>query len=143
MATPLITDEMLFLTEIDMIDNQHKKLTSIINNLHMGIMDVGKDREQVFKQAAQECIAYVKTHFSDEEKLLLETKYPEFNQHKKMHADYIWKLIEETENFEKGSRVAPNRFVKFLSEWLIHHIAVQDKKYVLFLRKVKPDLFVK
>lgn len=132
MSTPLVTWNMVYLTGIPDLDAQHRHLLDIINSLHQGLVEAGQDRESLFRQAAKECVVYVQKHFADEERYLLEHHYPGVQAQKQAHTLFTQRLLTDVQRFEKGDRLAPNRLVKFLAEWLVDHIAFEDKKYGLF-----------
>ena len=119
---------------IDIIDNQHKRLLDAINQLHHGLSDPRQDRTQAFRDAARQCVAYVKDHFSTEETLLQEKAYPGYPAQKAAHAYFVRRLLADSERFETGDHLAPNRFVRFLAEWLVSHIAIEDQKYAAYFR---------
>jgi hemerythrin-like metal-binding protein len=81
---------------------------------------------------------YVIEHFSTEEKLLLEINYPGYAAQKREHAYFIKRLLEEADRFDQGDNWAPSRFVSFLADWLVSHIATEDKKYAVYFQGNKP-----
>jgi hemerythrin len=40
-------------------------------------------------------------------------------------------------NFENGKHFVPNMFVRFLRDWIVHHIAITDTKYADYIRNIK------
>ena len=69
---------------IKKIDNQHKKLIEIINRLYYSR---GNRPHTVLGKTIQELIEYTKTHFTDEERLMRENGYPDYQAHKKRQVD--------------------------------------------------------
>lgn len=49
-----------------------------------------------------ELIDYTKTHFADEEQLMEEHGYPDYEKHKETHAELIEKLLELRAKFDEG-----------------------------------------
>lgn len=116
------------------IDEQHKRLLEITNNLFNACTQ-GKDVANAeFKDAIKDAVNYVKTHFAFEEDLLTKNNYPELKRHKLEHEAFVKKILEEAKNFETGKQFVPNNFVRFLRDWTLEHIAVSDKKYALFFK---------
>ncbi|HOJ65345.1 MAG TPA: bacteriohemerythrin [Spirochaetota bacterium] len=116
------------------IDNQHKKLINLANELFKACL-IGKEfAEKEFKNVIKEAVDYVKVHFKFEEELLFKYNYPEFKQHKQEHEDFVRKILEDVKNFESGKNFVPNNFARFLRDWTLQHIAVSDKKYSAFLK---------
>jgi hemerythrin len=61
---------------IKMIDDQHKGLLDIVNDLYSH--STGNEFEEMlyFKDVIHQSVEYIKNHFQVEEKLLIATKYP-------------------------------------------------------------------
>jgi len=130
----LIEWESKYCLKIKEIDEQHKKLINLANKLFNACTQ-GKDiAEEEFKNAIKEAVDYAKSHFKFEEELLSKYNYPEINEHRKEHEDFIKKIILEIKNFETGKKFVPNSFARFLRDWTLEHIAISDKKFSFFLK---------
>jgi len=121
--------EKRYETGVELIDSQHKKLVSIINDLYSGLHSRYKDKSEAFAKAAKDAVDYVRTHFQDEEQWMTETAYPGIELQKEQHRKFIAALLKGTKEFEEGRIYSAFEFLKFLKEWLISHIAVEDKKF--------------
>lgn len=119
---------------IPVIDRQHKKLVMLCNNLHMALnnREFGGSWEEEFKYAIRECFEYVKVHFRSEETLMQAAGFHGLREHKEVHAVFIKKVLEYSsmEYYSIGSAFG---LVRFLYEWILSHIAHDDK---LFVRSV-------
>lgn len=129
-------------TGIDRIDDQHKHLVQLCNQLHESIVtDNPLEQKHTFASILKECVAYVGTHFADEEKLMQASGYEAYPQHKKQHDEFTKKVLETAQGFNAQDRLASIKFVKFLYEWLLSHISYEDKKYIpclsTYLKKMK------
>ncbi len=113
------------------IDNQHKKLVDLINDLH-NAMKEGKGKE-ILGKIIGELISYTKFHFKAEENLMLQNNYPEYKNHKAEHEAFTNKVIEFEEKFKRGSVVLSQEIILFLKDWLINHIKGTDKNYSPYL----------
>jgi hemerythrin-like metal-binding protein len=123
---------------IEKIDNQHKKLIEIINRLYYSR---GNRPHTVLGKTIQELIEYTKTHFTDEERLMRENGYPDYQAHKKRHEAFI----EEVKKFNTEYQKVDDDLLEdyslitdvlfFLKTWLCDHILVVDKEYCPFLNK--------
>jgi hemerythrin len=118
---------------IGVIDEQHRELLRLTNDLYRGCSRIGEERDLYFKDAIHRSVDYVKIHFSTEESLLEKVNYPDIEAHKKEHRDFIIKVLENVRDFEDGKRFAPSAFVRFLRDWILTHIAVSDKNYGPYL----------
>ena len=116
---------------IPIIDSQHKELVVLANELNYKCLRHNKDTvKEGFVCAVRGSINYVKVHFSTEEKIMERVGFPGLEQHKLQHQGFIAKILEEIEGLESGHALAPNRFVIFLKDWVLSHIAISDKEMV-------------
>ena len=113
------------------IDDQHKKLIDMINELH-DAMKSGRGKEVVGKTLS-ELVKYTEQHFSFEEKLFTQHNYPEGRTHSKTHQDLIDQLKEFISKYESGQNTLSIELMNFLRDWLTNHIMGTDKKYTSFL----------
>lgn len=113
------------------IDNQHKKLVGLINELHSAMREAhGKD---VLGKILNDLTDYTVFHFSTEEKLMKDNGYPGYIAHKSEHDKLTKQVTELKDNLESGKSVISQEVLFFLKDWLLNHIAVTDKKYSSFL----------
>lgn len=123
---------------IPVIDAQHKQLVELCNNLYLDIMRTNVD-DSVWKSAVEkslhECVDYVKEHFSNEEKIMQAVSYDGFEAHKKMHESFTWKILGTAATFSSMDVSEAIKFVKFLYDWILEHIAHVDKLYVPLVSK--------
>jgi len=116
---------------IDSIDQQHRKLVDLINQLQTAVdYSTGEEFE---REALDELVDYTKTHFSYEEGLMSDNGYPDFEPHKAVHNKMIKKVEEVLAEYEKDHDAAMSNAVEFLRGWLINHINGTDKEYSSFL----------
>lgn len=110
------------------IDDQHKKLITLVNQLHDGMMN-GRGKETV-GPVLKGLIDYTRTHFKYEEDLFARTGYGEAAAHKKEHDELVRRVIEIQKIYdEKGPSVLTIQVMNFLKEWLTAHILGSDMKY--------------
>jgi hemerythrin len=132
MSIPLVVWNGSFLVNFEIIDNQHKGLIDIINDLIQGCDKSKAIRDIVFIKTLRKAVEYTQLHFSTEEKYLLQVNYPEFDAQKKEHDAFISEVIKQLKSFEENQN-DPAALVEFLKNWLLNHIAVMDKKYAPYL----------
>jgi len=113
------------------IDEQHKRLVDLINQLH-DAMKSGKGQEALGK-ILSELADYTVYHFGTEEKLFKQYGYPEYARHKKAHDDLTKQVMEIKKSFDAGSSVVTVEVMNFLKDWLTKHILDADKKYTPYL----------
>jgi hemerythrin len=113
------------------IDEQHKKLIDIINQL-ADAMSVGKGRD-VLNGVLAELVSYTEYHFETEEKLFREHGYPEHERHSQAHDELAVKARELKAAFDRGETKLSVDVMLFLSTWLNRHILDEDKHYEPYL----------
>ena len=127
----LVIWKELYSVNITEIDNQHKKLIELINNLHAAII-TGKGKE-VLSQILSDLVDYTLTHFATEEKYFDQFDYPESEIHKKQHIDIVEQVAALTKKYELGEKVLTIDVMNFLRDWLQNHIIDSDKKFGPYL----------
>jgi len=116
---------------IDSIDQQHKKLLGLINQLQTAVdYSTGDEFE---REALDELVDYTKTHFTYEEGLMEQNDYPDYEPHKAQHVEMIKKVDEVLAEYAKDHETAMSNAVEYLKGWLINHINGTDKQYSSFL----------
>ena len=124
-----------FLVGDDELDAQHKELVRLTNEFYNGTQMGGVVAKVFFMQTIKGALHYVKTHFSAEEKIMQKVGFPQYDEHKKQHEDFIAAVTRETQVFESQDNPDPKAFVKYLMDWITLHIADSDKKYAPYLAK--------
>lgn len=109
------------------IDEQHKAIISIINELFDRMHDI-KD-----KTALPETIArlksYAESHFANEEKYFDLYDYEDKERHKNSHRAYERQIAKYEEDFKNSKDFLSFEILDFLENWWLNHIRTEDKKY--------------
>ena len=114
------------------IDAQHKKLFTLINNLH-DAMSEGKGKE-VLGSTLDSLVDYAKVHFADEERMLMKINYPELATQQAEHNAFVQKVFELQGQYRAGKIALTLPTMEFLRDWLVNHILKVDKKYAPFVK---------
>ena len=122
---------------IEMIDKQHKHLVALTNQLYQACRCGGNVRDIVFKETMSRMVEYIRFHFASEQKLLQSVNYPHYTEHKSEHDSLVKKVLETTKNYGGNKRFVPNNFVRFLRDWIVSHIAHEDKKFGFYIMALK------
>ena len=118
---------------IEVIDEQHKKLFEVLGNLFDGM---GKKRDKEFLGAIiGELVQYAAEHFATEEIFMRQYDFPGYVQHKKEHEAFKDKVAAFQKSFETGKATLSLEVINFLTGWLDHHILKVDKEYSPFLNE--------
>jgi hemerythrin len=129
---PLMTWTEDLTVGIPTIDAQHHRWLDMINDLHEA-MRAGAGKERIDSILA-EMVAYTRTHFATEEKLLSTHKYPEYAQHKALHDAFVLKVQDMLARQSSGKSGLTLEVMSTLKDWLINHIQKVDVKYVAHLQ---------
>jgi hemerythrin len=109
------------------IDEQHKKLFDLVNAMY-DAMHAGKGRDMI-GTVIDEFVDFTDYHFKAEERLLLQHGYPDFDEHKEMHATLVRKAQSIKQAFDSGNSPTAIEVMLMLSNWLNMHILDEDQKY--------------
>lgn len=123
----LIAWEEKYSVNVKEIDDQHKKLVQLVNELHDAML-VGKGK-QITSKVLQSLIDYTAHHFATEEKYMTKFNYPAYPQHKAEHDNLVKQVLDFQDKFNNGQAVISLDLMKFLKDWLINHILGTDKKF--------------
>ena len=120
-----------FSVNIKLIDDQHKQLFRIINDLHDAWK--GNKPREVIGDIFSGLLDYTDKHFKQEEELFRRYGYPETSAHVDAHRALVTKAVEVKNKFDKGELTVNADVMNFLKNWLNNHILRVDKKYSAFL----------
>ncbi len=122
-------------TGFDEVDNQHKRLISILNELYVA-MKSGKS-EEIIDKILNELHSYTIYHFSTEERYMKKYGYPKFVEHKGQHDNFAARIKDFMKRRARGEATLSIELMNFLKDWLINHIITKDKEMcAFFLQKM-------
>jgi len=130
----LIDWSSTFMCGIKLIDDQHKGLVDLVNDMFRHVTEDEEQERKYLNKVIDEAVSYIKVHFSTEEKIMDATKYQGYTEHKNEHKKFILTVLEHVEKFNSGKRVSLMSFSKFLKEWVLSHIAVVDRQYFVHFK---------
>ncbi len=120
-------------TGISEIDNQHKVLVSLINELGDLVGDYfdRKAAAQVFNKLKN----YAIFHFATEEGLMAQYHYVEsdLNAHLAQHRQFESEFESVERDFDTISVEECNVVLSYLTNWLINHICKVDRRLAAFI----------
>jgi len=117
---------------IDKIDNQHKELVRLVNQLHSAMK--AKAGIQESSKILEQLADYTVYHFGFEEKLFDVHNYEASEEHKKNHRDFVKKVVDFQSDLKAGRAGLSMDLMYFLTKWLKDHILKTDKAYVSYLK---------
>ena len=136
-SSDLISWDESFSTGIKLIDEQHKELVVLTNELFNACRQGDNNIGPVFKDALSSMVDYVRFHFTAELEILQRINYPGYLDHKKQHDDLIIKILSASKEYATGKKFTPNKFARTLRDWVFGHIAFYDKHYAAFIIEQK------
>ncbi|MGP1438897.1 MAG: bacteriohemerythrin [Treponema sp.] len=121
------------------IDGHHKKLINIIEEIYSLLdLPINEYRYKVGK-VLKKLSDYTIYHFTEEEKVMKQHKYPGFEEHAKIHASFIKKLHDALPLMAGGDKQTAIDMYNFLGNWLVEHIAITDHQWSNFIHEKYPD----
>ena len=121
-----------FSVGIGQIDNEHKRLLVLLNELNNVVE--GSAGLGVLGGVLDGLVDYTHYHFAHEEDLFQRSSYPAYEQHRQQHVDFVAKVTAVYGDFKSGSSaVQPAQVLEFLKSWLYHHILGSDRAFGAYL----------
>lgn len=120
-----------FSVNIKEIDEQHKRLLALVGDLHAAML--GGQGRQALGKVLNGLISYTASHFAAEERLMKAHGYPEYEEHRNIHARMTQKVLDIQKQYQDGKINITLETMKFLEDWVAKHIMGTDKKYGPFL----------
>lgn len=129
---PLMTWTEKLAVGVKVLDDDHKKLVDMVNQLYDAIVS-GHGKDSLGK-TLDGLIEYTKSHFAREEKFFVQTGYADTAAHKQQHADLTRQVLDVQQKYKAGvSGTLSLEVMNFLKNWLVTHIQGTDQKYGPYL----------
>ena len=117
-----------------LMDKHHQQLFDILNRLHES-MKFGHG-EKVIEGILKELIDYTHYHFEEEEKLMRQIGYSEFEEHKKIHQAFTDQLAKFADEVSEGLAIfVATQVLNVGVSWLQNHILKTDSDYAELVGK--------
>jgi hemerythrin len=135
-SSELITWSSTFECGIKIIDDQHKNLVNLVNDMFSHVTGNDAQERAYLNKVLLEAVKYIRVHFSTEEKILTATKFAGYLEHKKAHEDFIVAVADNAKSMTAGKRLTLVGLSRFLKNWILSHVAVMDKQYFEYFKKI-------
>ncbi|MCL2202735.1 MAG: bacteriohemerythrin [Defluviitaleaceae bacterium] len=121
-----------YLTGNALVDSEHEQIFAMVTDV---IGQKFKERGEKIETVINFFVSYTLQHFSHELKLMEDSGYPEIQEHKRQHAEYMEKVNALKAKIETD----PNRDISVevgdvIADWLENHVLCSDKKMALHYR---------
>ncbi len=111
------------------LDSDHRVLIGLINHLDRATAHRFETR-LVVAEVLDALLAYTRFHFEREERVMEACGYPEIDAHRLEHAELTREVVDLIDRFQRDPiAVSHAEMLTFLTDWLNHHILLQDKAY--------------
>lgn len=110
------------------IDEQHKAITNMLNTLYEAFLR--NEHDSRIGGIVEGLASYARYHFATEERYFMICRYADRFAHMTEHAKFIAQVEEFRNDYAAQKRALTYKVINFLRDWLIHHIMVEDRKYV-------------
>jgi hemerythrin-like metal-binding protein len=126
--------DLSFATNNEHVDEQHRQLFAALNSL-LDAVRLEKPEAEV-KKALAFLGDYTDRHFSDEEAILLQHKFPDFARHKKVHEAFKKTVRDLDLNFKKlgGAGKVATWIENMVGDWLTFHIKGMDLQWAAYIQ---------
>lgn len=121
-----------YLTGIGLIDDEHRQLFALVNEVHTLVHDEFIfDKYDEIMRILTELRNYTEMHFHDEEAYMEKINYADLDAQRRAHNAFIEKLVdinfEELESLDNNQQEYLQDILDFLAKWLVNHILKMDK----------------
>lgn len=113
------------------IDAQHRQLFEAAEQLHQAMR--ARQANDVLRDVFGRLVKYTMAHFAAEERLMSKHGFPSYAQHRVEHEKLTARVCDMKQRFDRGEIALSGELLKFLRDWLDHHINGTDKGYTAFL----------
>ena len=110
------------------VDRQHQKLFKQVNNL-IAATQQNKGRAEI-KEVLEFLAQYTIEHFETEEGIQQEYDYPDYNEHKEIHDNFVEQVKQAKNKIEQGKMGSADlvKLNKMVSRWLVNHVKGIDQE---------------
>jgi hemerythrin len=112
---------------VERLDNQHKNLFSIANRFHAAY-ERGESRG-VLAAIFNEMMEYTAQHFADEERMMRECNYADYDRHKAHHEKLVNLVLGYKRQFDIEQPGVEMAAMNFIKTWLTGHVLGMDRNY--------------
>lgn len=110
---------------VNILDEQHRKLFDIVNDL-IDEMDSGSKN---LLPIIRNLVNYSRVHFHQENMVMMDSNYPGFLKHSREHDRFIEKVEEFLNACKEKDANLERNMVIFLKDWIYTHTTKLDMQY--------------
>ena len=122
-----------YLIGIEKIDNQHKEFFRIAHQFFTECL--ADEGEECLQETLNFLGNYARKHFEGEEAFMKEIEYPQLEEHKRLHINFLNRYSELIVEFKESGRTEKmvNKVLTVVMDWLKEHIVEADGDYAKYV----------
>ncbi|MDR2178442.1 MAG: hemerythrin domain-containing protein [Treponema sp.] len=133
MKSSVIRLDNCYSVGIESIDEQHKQLISMCNNLYLNSCKKDEASRDFFKQGISSLISFVRYHIFVEEQLLSRIAFPEFHDHKEEHSKAVEYINGYLTYLGTSEEARLKKSIPEIRDYILRHITVSDRGYANYI----------
>ena len=114
-------------------DDQHRGMINLINAMIFAVEE--KLDRGATENIIMNVLEFTSSHFRQEEKILEETGFCEYYNHRRLHEELLRSAFEYNDLYRNNIIEGAN-FALYLMGWVLLHINKEDKKYTAHLNSL-------
>jgi hemerythrin len=130
----LVWNDEDYSVNIPAIDNEHKLLVALLNEIACAMNTQGSSQINVIIGKLAYLSGYVKIHFESEERFLIVNNYPDYDDHKAEHARMLEQITTFEARYKSENKAFNEEMLLFLKDWLVRHMILYDRKFGYYFR---------
>lgn len=117
-----------FITGIEIIDNQHQELVSMVNDLGTALTENNWDKD-LLEDMLKGLTNYTLTHFETEEALMkkVAVNSSHMDEHIISHENFVTEIAAFSNSIDFEHKVGTKALFEYLVHWLVYHILGTDQ----------------
>lgn len=125
-----------YLMGIDKLDEEHKELFRISDQIYNKVMERGDDAKYrlfLMNETLEYMLRYFKRHAKGEEIYMREIGYAGYEFHKMLHDEFYNKLLKKKADIVKRNECSKKEIAELVGDgigWLLEHIITEDMAIV-------------
>jgi hemerythrin len=123
----LLTWSSKYSVSVQALDDQHRRLIGILNELHAAMLK--GQAQRVAGPLLDSLLSYTRDHFSTEERMMSEAGFPGLAEHRAKHQELAGQVGDYVIRYRKGDNTIYLQLLIFLRDWLANHIQKEDQEY--------------
>jgi hemerythrin len=118
---------------IESIDEQHKQLISMCNNLYLNSYKKDEISQNFFRQGISSLVSFLRYHLFVEEQLLSRIAFPEFHAHKEEHIKGVEFINRYLAYLGTDEEMRLKKSIPVIRDYILKHITVSDRTYANYI----------